>query len=298
MNLETETLARKEADYRHARKRADIAYINMTKARIEIESAKEEMNNYREEKVRLEDEYQKIWEEYDDIRDKINPIIVRYVEISRIEHGMMCEAFDLADRALEDGDYAKFEDFKEQALFHQDCRDQANHKVAHYKEIIRKSKSKAEESEANIITRKFYDAKRRMNDAKRKWGDSYDEYLNFEAESKRLEAEVEEIKSRRREKKGIIYEKEAERKKQHIRILRASTIPEAFYGNVKVKRKSEGGIITYNIYYNTADIADGLNHGHSVVIEVGGKLQETYHRPPLSERGRQNVISDQPETSG
>lgn len=297
MDLKAETLARKEDDYRYARKRVDIAYLNMAKARAEIESAKEEMDNYREEKVRLEDEYQKIWEEYDDIRDKINPIIVRYVEISRIEHGMMCEAFDLADRALEDGDYAKSEDFKEQALFHQDCRDQANHKVAHYKEIIRESKSKAEESEANIVTRKFYDAKRRMNDAKRRWGDSYDEYLNFEAESKRLEAEVEEIKSRRREKKKIALKKEAERKKQRAKILEASSIPEAFYGNVKLKQKLKGGIITYDIYYNNTEIADGLYHGHSVIEEKDGVLHEVYHRPPLSEHGRQN-FKDQPKTSG
>ncbi len=230
MDLKAETLARKEDDYRYTRKRVDIAYLNMAKARAEIESAKEEMDNYREEKVRLEDEYQKIWEEYDDIRDKINPIIVRYVEISRIEHGMMCEAFDLADRALEDGDYAKSEDFKERALFHQDCRDQANHKVAHYKEIIRESKSKAEESEANIITRKFYDAKRRMNDAKRRWGDSYDEYLNFEAESKRLEAEVEEIKSRRREKKKMPSKRRRKEKSRELKFWRLPAFQKLFMG--------------------------------------------------------------------
>lgn len=241
--------------------------------------------------------WQKIWEEYDDIRDKINPIIVRYVEISRIEHGMMCEAFDLADRALEDGDYAKFEDFKEQAFFHKDCRDQANCKVAYYKEVIRKSKSKAEESEANIVTRKFYDAKRRIIDARRRLSDSYDEYLNFEAESKRLGVEVEEIKDRRQKKKEIISKKEAERKKQRAKILEASSIPEAFYGNVKLKQKLKGGIITYDIYYNNTEIADGLYHGHSVIEEKDGVLHEVYHRPPLSEHGRQNFIS-QPKTSG
>ncbi|MBR5939215.1 hypothetical protein IKZ77_01530, partial [Candidatus Saccharibacteria bacterium] len=77
---------------------------------------------------------------------------------------------------------------------------------------------------------------------------------------------------------------------ERLDILNASSVNEAFYGNVKIKFRVERGVPTYHIYYSTTKKPDGDYHGHSVIEEIDGKFRERYHRHPLSEHGRQNVV--------